>query len=165
MDKSVEEMSLAEKEAFVRDYVKKSLDRHLRTGLSPESVDSLKKGILEAIEGLKDRKLLSNPTDDELNALTSIILIDWVGLGEDFDPKAILARISESTLHQFADCYRWESLDEGPFAVKLLLLESRRRLGVLTDWTFERVDESTANLTYTFAQPLRRLVGTYTVNV
>ena len=105
----------------------------------------IRAAVLEQLENLSVLKGVSTvPTKEELQALSDIMVVGFLGMPEDFNPKKILAGISDHILDHLADC-----LISAQFPTSLLTLEWMKRKGNIIDWEFSRVDSQSANVKIT----------------
>lgn len=95
--------------------------------------------------------------EDGLTALSELFTTDFCGMPEDFDPKALLARVNDLLLHQFAKQLTGEVTGASAF----LFLEFMKRKGDLQDWRFTRTSETAGNLEMLSNKPIEHVELTY----
>lgn len=87
----------------------------------------------------------------DLDVLATVLSVDWAGMPDGFDARALLATVSTAMLDRFINNVT------GPTggAAGLVLLERNRRRGTVIDWTFERIDNVNYRTTMTLKEAIR----------
>lgn len=121
---------------FIARELKKALGGLIGKPHDPEAIRSIVRdqiGKISASLGVR--------ADEEHEALSELLVVGFLGMPVDFNPKAILARVSDRTLALLA-----ERLHDCAFPVNLISFEWMRRTGNIKDWTFSRESDQTANI-------------------
>lgn len=140
----LEDMTVDQQIEFIKTELAKSM--HSMLG-HPSDVEAVKQVVADELH-----HLLTLPAGDPwLDQLASVLMLDWTGIPEGFDPKAVLATVPTCLLDEFCD--RLSGAVSG--ASDLLALERMRRRGDVIDWSFERIDATHATTTMQLKEPLK----------
>jgi len=99
-------------------------------------------------------------SSDWIEALADILVIDWVGIPEAFDPKATLARVPTDVLDRFVAGLSGEVGG----AAGLVFLEWQERHGHILGWSVERVDQYTCKTIVQLKEPINHITTTFTID-
>jgi hypothetical protein len=125
----------------VREFVANELRKQLQHLIGePHDPEQIRKTVQDAILPIY-RSLGVSPNEAESKSLSDILVVGFLGMSEDFDPKALLENISDRTLGLLAD-----RLGEATFPGNLFGLEWLKRQGNICDWSFCRENAHAANL-------------------
>jgi hypothetical protein len=129
------------------EFVQTSLEQSLK-GFIGKPAD-----LLDAKRVMEDelQHLLQTPVSPWTDALADVLVLDWAGIPEGFDPKAVLENVPTHILARFCDGLTGEVHG----ACGLVVLERQRRRGDVLDWAFERIDETHARTTMTLKEPMK----------
>jgi len=129
--------SIEEAEKFIADELRKQLEHFIGEPCDPDKVRMAVRDALTPI--YKSLGIL--PQEVESKVLSEILVVGFLGMPEDFDPKSLLESVSNRTLGLLVD-----RLGQAGFPGNLFGLEWSKRQGNILDWSFHRENAQAANL-------------------
>ena len=117
---------------------------------NPPTQEKVKAEIVKQLEYCY-QKTLKPLHDTARDVLTELIVPQWVGMPEGFDPKKLISELDTISLQTLVDVYR---LPQDSFPGSLILLELMKRRGDIEDWSFTRHDATTADTGITLKKPV-----------
>jgi hypothetical protein len=148
-------LDIEEAQEFIANELKKQLQHLIGEPYDP---DKIRQTVLATITPLF-KSLGVNPQEVENKALSEILVVSFLGMPKDFDPKALLAQVSDRTLELLA-----ERIGQCAFPGNLFALEWFKRQGSIVDWEFKRDSAEAACISFTPKRPLECVVGTYIID-
>ena len=130
-------LTVEEAQEFIADELKKSLQPLIGQSYDLEKI---KEHLLESL-GHIYKSLGVTHLSSEIEALSELLVVGFLGMPEKFDPKAILSRVSDSTLALMAS-----RLGSSAFPANLLSVEWMKRSGNIVDWEFQQDGTQAANI-------------------
>ena len=140
--------TIEEAQEFIARELRERLQHLIGESYDPEKI---KETVRVAIGSIYEH-LGVFPKDSELTALSELLVVSFSGMPEDFDPKALLAQISDPTLERLAS-----RIGECAFPANLLSIEWMKRVGNIVDWDFRQNGSQTADVVIVPKCPLKRI--------
>ena len=147
--------TIEEAKEFIARELRESLQHLVGQPYDPEKI---KETLLAALRPIYE-SLGVPTTGPEIRALSELLVISFLGMPEDFDPKALLAGISDSTLALMAS-----RLGGDYFPANLLSIEWMRRQGNIVDWSFKRNSAVDADITFVPKFPVKQITAEFLVD-
>jgi len=132
------------------DFIKTELARALgQTIGGPVEATAVKRVLADELH-----HLLGLPSDDPwLDRLAGVLAIDWADIPEGADPRHDLEGVPTTLLDEVVG--RLHSTIAG--AAGLIMLEWQRRHGHIVDWSFVRIDATSAATSVSLTHPIQRI--------
>lgn len=153
---------LRQQVAFVERYLAHAV-RHTLGESRPDPA-TVVHAIADSFERLEVQVLGLLGDDDARTALAEVLALDWLGIPEDFDATAVMARIPLVTLDWLIErgVSHWGVHDESASG-RLIWLEHAKRHGNIRDWKLTRRSIDTFDLALDLKEPLKYVSATFAV--
>jgi len=124
-------MNVEQQIKFIKTELAKALDGFVGR---PIDIEAVRRVVVDKLHH-------ALPIDDVWIAkLANVLVLDWISIPEDADPKRDLAEVPTAVLDDFVGRLNGEVGG----AASYVFLEWQRRHGHIVDWSFERISSTTA---------------------